>query len=164
MPAPLSPRRGLHALLLAAWSLSPGHATAQDASWSRAHELRGIEAGCFVYDSARDRLILIDGSREGLPTDEIYISPAGGTPDWRWLETSGPNPPARMQATAIYDPLRDRVLMIGGGTGTADVPATLWSLSLAGPGQPAWSAVGTAGGGAAAPRRGGAPPLPPRRR
>lgn len=130
------------ALSLALSLLTPGRTLAVDGTWSRPQILEGVQAGVTVYDSARDRMIVIGGQRHAERTQDVWVSPMSGTPDWHALATAGTKPSARTMAAAIYDPVRDRVLLIGG-----DVPdhATLWSLALSGPGAPVWSALGTAG-------------------
>ena len=59
--------------------------------------------------------------------------------DGAW--TVFPPPSARSQYTAIYDPVRDRMVVFGGSDGS--YRNDVWALSLAG--SPAWSALAPAG-------------------
>ncbi len=61
---------------------------------------------------------------------------------WFPLSPGGGLPSARVQHAAAYDPVRDRLLVLGGNANGALVNDT-WALSLAG--APAWSMVATAG-------------------
>ena len=90
-----------------------------------------------IYDPVRDRMVVFGGSGPGIDNDVWALSLAGN-PAWSALNPAGSQPPARSDHTAIYDPVRDRMLVFG-GYGLNDV----WALSLAG--SPAWSALTPAG-------------------
>jgi hypothetical protein len=71
-----------------------------------------------VYDSARQRIVIFGGRTGGGKTDlnDTWVYKNG---DWTQLNT--PNaPPARLLAGGAYDPLRDRVVVFGGATISAD--------------------------------------------
>jgi hypothetical protein len=92
-----------------------------------------------VFDPPRDRMLVLGGTSIGM--DSPPVLSFGGSPTWSLLHPAGPAPVDRDGTTAIYDPVRDRVLlfggyipnMIGGGTGLNDV----WQLSLGS--SPAWT-------------------------
>jgi hypothetical protein len=89
-----------------------------------------------VYDPVRNRMIVIGGFGDAMMNDVWECSPPGsGT--WHQLTPAGDPMPPRDQATAIYDPVRDRVLMFGGDGGPFfnDV----WALNLAA--SPAWEEI-----------------------
>lgn len=67
-----------------------------------------------VYDPVRDRLIVFGGRDViGLRNDVWQLS-LSGTPAWTLLVPSGAPPTARDDAAAIYDPVRDRMIVFGG--------------------------------------------------
>jgi len=74
----------------------------------------------------------------GFGFGDVWALSLGGTPTWARLVPGGPGPGARGSASAIYDPVRDRVVVFGGGA-TNDV----WALSLGG--APAWTRLTPAG-------------------
>ena len=110
--------------------------------WSRVDAIGGIPATfehALVFDPPRDRVLLLGGSDMSMAAPPVLTF--GGTPAWSVLLPTGPAPPDYNGTAAVYDPLRDRVLVFGGylptsnggGTGSSDV----WQLSL-GP-SPAWT-------------------------
>jgi uncharacterized repeat protein (TIGR02543 family) len=91
-----------------------------------------------IYDPLRDRLLLFGGGVWTGTTyqrlNDVWQLNLSGTPDWTQVTTAGTPPPVRMSAGAIYDPVRDRmVIMAGNGTN----PNGAWALSLSG--APTWS-------------------------
>ena len=71
-----------------------------------------------VWDAARKRVVLFGGRTGNGKTDlnDTWIFKDG---DWTQLNTPAA-PPARVLAGAVYDPLRDRVVLFGGATISAD--------------------------------------------
>jgi len=69
-----------------------------------------------TYDAIHDQLIVF-GSTQG-PTEtgssELWSFPLGTPGGWRRLTPSGRAPHARVDASATWDPARDRVLIFGG--------------------------------------------------
>lgn len=85
-----------------------------------------------AYDSARNRVIVFGGeiSGVGLSNDLFELALEGATPTWSTL-SAGSLPSARSRALMLYDPPRDRLVMIGGyGAEPSDLT---WELPLAGP-------------------------------
>jgi len=94
-----------------------------------------------IYDPVRDRLIVSGGfigscyPEEGEPedpcyTDDVWALSLSGTPTWQQIAISGPTPGQSVHGTAIYDPVRDRMIVTGAGADESEVGAT-WALSLA---------------------------------
>jgi len=91
-------------------------------------------AANLVYDSKRDRFLLMfggDAVRVLAEVWELKLSPA---PAWRALAPTGTPPSARAGAMAVYDPERDRVIVLGG----VDYLDDLWALDLGAGGDGAW--------------------------
>jgi hypothetical protein len=96
-----------------------------------------------IYDPVRDRMVVFGGSRANypaLPLNDIWALSLSGTPAWTELTPAGTPPAPRSHHTAIYDPVRDRMVVFGGfRSETSDV----WALSLTG--SPAWTEIAPAG-------------------
>lgn len=112
------------------WFPNPGSGTRPSA--------RGGHTG--TYDPLRHRMLVFGGFDGGLRNDVWEYAPPG-TGVWRPLSPQGPAPPGRAQHAAVYDPVRDRVLVFGGDGGT--FLGDLWALNLAG--APAWQALSPTG-------------------
>src|SRR5262249_21973435 len=134
--------------ILTAWT-APHASSPQDRSPLLAHEMRRLLAAAATQDSAlapwqRESMLgMARAGRAGLgggepeqatPTDREALSSADGT----WLQE--PPPTTREGHSAIYDPVRDRMVVFGGFGGgfyfnhlTNDV----WALSLTG--RPTWT-------------------------
>jgi uncharacterized repeat protein (TIGR02543 family) len=94
-----------------------------------------------VLDPVRDRMIVFGGATLGSIRNDVWaLSLATGT--WMSLAPAGAPPPARFGHLAVYDPVRDRVLVIGGTDGSSRFN-DVWALDLAG--GTAWSALAPTG-------------------
>ncbi len=104
-----------------------------------------------VYDAVRDRMLIFGGSTSddywGVHNDTWALDLTTDPPIWHRLEPQGTLPTARRSGTAIYDPLRDRMVIYGGWDSQTNTTASFlgdaWALSLADP--PAWSALAPTG-------------------
>jgi hypothetical protein len=86
-----------------------------------------------VYDPVRNRMLVIGGNNGAMLNDVWACSPpATGT--WQPLAPVGDPMPGRLQGAAVYDPVRDRVIVIGGDGGA--LLNDVWTLNLAG--DPTW--------------------------
>jgi hypothetical protein len=85
-----------------------------------------------IYDPVRDRVLVYGGL--DLLDQEVWVLSLAGSPTWSQLSVSGVKPPARGRHTAIYDPVRDAMVVYGGTSSEAN---PLWTLSLSG--VPQWS-------------------------
>ena len=98
-----------------------------------------------VYDPVRDRMIVIGGVGPGNDDlNDVWALTFSGSPTWTQLTPSGTPPTARSGFKAIYDPVRDRIVLFGGDSGTYDQPALendVWALSL--DASAAWSSIAT---------------------
>ena len=92
-----------------------------------------------IYDPVRDRMLVFGGWDKG-PTNDVWALSLSGNPSWQRL-TPGQGPEARYEHTAIYDPVRDRMVVLGGSVGSY-YEEDVWALNLAG--SLAWQALPSA--------------------
>src|SRR5512143_3368586 len=93
-----------------------------------------------VYDPVRQRVLAVESDyRYDLPV-VVHVFGPGPEPRWSTLEVSGTAPMRRNVASLVYDPVRDRLLLVG--TGWSD-RVDVWALRLAG--TPAWESLATNG-------------------
>ena len=94
-----------------------------------------------VYDSARDRMLVFGGASGLTERNDVWELSLSGSPAWSALTPGGPPPSARHGHGAIYDPVRDRMLVFGGAGGS--LLNDVWELRLSG--SPVWSALAPSG-------------------
>ena len=96
---------------------------------------------CAIMDPVRHRLIVFGGYVGSDYDRSTWILTLDGTPVWSQLPVV-PSPGPRLYASAIYDPIRDRMIVFGGESGPSlnDV----WALKLSG--TPEWSQIFPDGG------------------
>jgi hypothetical protein len=94
-----------------------------------------------IYDPVRDRMIVFGGKSSGVFND-VWALSLSGTPTWSQLTPTGSPPSARESHSAIYDPVRDRIIVSGGTNGT-DTFDDAWALQLSG--TPAWTQLSSPG-------------------
>jgi hypothetical protein len=121
------------------WAMS----LASPAGWTRI-VTSGTDPGprfspYMIYDIPRDRILLFGGTKKlcsscFVPQNDLWELNLSGTPTWTQLTPSGTPPPPRAGGRAIYDPVRDRMVILA-GSGTT--PTGAWALSLSG--TPTWS-------------------------
>lgn len=90
-----------------------------------------------VYDNRRDRMITFGGSTSdayfGTHNDTWALDLTDDVPTWHKLSPEGNPPIARRTMAAVFDPVRDRMVIYGGWDGTPSLNAFLhdtWALSL----------------------------------
>ncbi|MBI5838327.1 MAG: hypothetical protein HZB25_13900 [Candidatus Eisenbacteria bacterium] len=93
-----------------------------------------------IYDPVRDRMIVFGGHYHGYLNDAWALD-LSGTPTWVQLAPSGAPPPIRYAHAAVYDPVRDRMIVFG-GYGDSYLN-DVWALSLSG--TPAWTQLAPTG-------------------
>ncbi len=92
-----------------------------------------------IYDPIRDRLVVFGGQNYSGPSNEVWTFSLSGIPRWTRLSTAGAPPTARAFHSAIYDSLRDRMVVFGGADGFNTAKNEVWVLSFAG--TPTWTMV-----------------------
>jgi hypothetical protein len=95
-----------------------------------------------IYDPVRDRLVVFGGYGPGGNLDDLWALSLAGSPMWTQLSPAGTPPSPRFRHTAIYDPVRDRMVVFG-GIGIAGDLSDAWALSMAG--TPTWSQLTPSG-------------------
>jgi hypothetical protein len=96
-----------------------------------------------IYDPVRDRMVVFGGyGSPGGYLNDVWALSLAGTPAWTALAPTGAPPSGRRGHGAIYDPVRDRMVVFGGTDGT-NARNDVWALSLSG--TPAWTALTPAG-------------------
>lgn len=108
-----------------------------------------------VFDSRRDRMILYGGwpspndvPYQGRSRHELWVQDFARGDMWTPLVSTGPAPPYRAFHTAIYDSLRDRMVIFGGYDGS-NLRNDVWALNLGS--DPQWEQL-QAQGAAPSPR------------
>ena len=123
------------------WALS----LAGDPVWTRlaptgtAPDARGSHSA--IYDPGRDRMIVFGGLDGRRFLGDLWVLSLGTAPTWTGVTPTGTPPQVREGHSAIYDPIRDRMVVFG-GSGLSSVNDA-WSLSLAG--GLAWTLLSPAG-------------------
>lgn len=100
-------------------------------------------AASMILDPIRRRLVLFGGTVGRGPgsnpvvSNDLWTFSLDGPPVWTRLVASGGPPSPRTIHEAIYDPVRDRMIVFGGDSGGQNPLADMWALSLAG--TPTWT-------------------------
>ncbi len=106
-----------------------------------------------VLDASRYRILVFGGMDAGGSFNDAWALSLAGTPTWSLLATTGNRPSARGGAQAIFDTVRDRIVVFGGYTQNFTPLGDVWQLSFTN--GSVWSAL-TPSGTAPVPRFAGA--------
>lgn len=104
-----------------------------------------------VYDPVRQRLLLMGGSVNGYqPASDVHtFSVKTGTPaTWSQLAPGGTAPPGRRSHSLVFDPVHDRMIVFGGGTGFSPGQSPLgdaWALDFASSANGTWKKLTPSG-------------------
>ena len=126
------------------WALNPAtrawtEITPPQPAWPR------NRLGTFaVHDAAGDRVTLFGGYDAGFLDDTWSLAPGGAEPAWTRLATTGAHPSLRVWHAEVFDPVRRRMLVIGGLEPSGGYLIDVWQLDLASP-APTWSPLAVQG-------------------
>src|SRR5262249_16254708 len=81
-----------------------------------------------VYDSKRDRFLLMFGVHAATLLTEVWELRFPPEATWRQIFPAFAGPVARAAAMGVFDPLRDRVVVFGGGVGGGTQVNDTWTL------------------------------------
>lgn len=98
-----------------------------------------------ALDASRDRLVVFGGRNQDRVNQDATWALDLGTLEWTQLANPGARPPARINATMVYDAARDRMILFGGNLGNPlmeDPDQSTWALDLA---TNSWSEIPFAG-------------------
>jgi hypothetical protein len=96
-----------------------------------------------IYDPVRDRMLIHGGSNTSAVYSDTWALALGGPLAWTAIAGSGAAPQVYLSA-GIYDPIRDRMLVVAGLTSVGGViDDHVWSLSLEV--QPFWTQIPAGG-------------------
>ena len=83
-----------------------------------------------VYDPVGDRLVIFGGTEGATRHDDVWMLSLSATPAWSQPPVFSLRPSARSGHTAVYDPVRQRMIVFGGNDGS--LRNDVWALSLSG--------------------------------
>ena len=105
-----------------------------------------------VYDQTTDTMIIYGGNDcFSARFADVWIlrnaSGVGGTPTWTQLSPTGGAPAGRENASAVYDPVNNRMIIYGGDEGTNPADNSVWVLTNANGtgGTPTWIQLSPSG-------------------
>lgn len=103
----------------------------------------GLASYSAIRDPVRDEIVTFGGWHDRyVHLNETWTFSFHGSPVWRHVMPAGTRPTERRSNTAVYDPVRDRMVVFGGWDGAVRLRDT-WVLSLGE--APAWTELVTAG-------------------
>src|SRR5205807_2483820 len=77
-------------------------------------EAQSRASGRRAFDQVRDRVLVRPWPCFDCSTSGLYVLELAGTPTWSIPAVQGTPPAPRAYASAVYDPVRDRMLFYGG--------------------------------------------------
>lgn len=89
-----------------------------------------------IYDPVRQRAVMFGGNDNQGLHNQVWVLSLEGLPLWTPLVPGGTPPSPRWRHTAIYDPIRDRMIVFGGET-LSGFENDVWELSFSG--SPRWT-------------------------
>ncbi len=118
---------------------APVAAASTSGPWERLIPM-GWFASTMIVDPVNDRLVVLGGENSVGWTADLWMRSLADSGRWTRIDMAGPKPAAREFGTAIYDPVRRRMILFGGIYSDG-----VWALSLTG--TPAWTRLAPAGSG-----------------
>lgn len=107
-----------------------------DGSWQALFHTARIDHAA-IYDPVRNRVLTFGGYKSSRYWNDVWALSLSGTPVWMQLTPTGTPPAGRACPSAVYDPVRDRMVIFGGHYDDVLCYNDVWALSLSG--APAWT-------------------------
>jgi len=127
------------------WTLSLSGSPAWTQLYAGPSAPEGHIGATAIYDPVRDRMVVFGGWTRwgaGSYSSDVYAFSLSGNPTWTVLNPpAGTRPSTRAYHSAIYDPVRDRMVVFG-GYGSESYNG-MWTLSFSG--SPAWTQLASSG-------------------
>lgn len=136
------PTAALVALLLSTLASNSAAATWSVVAGSFPASPRWRRGQVAIHDRLRDRMIVFSGFSISYYPQDLWTLPLSGSSIWSEITPAGTPPPGRSGAAAVYDPIHDRMIVIGGYDGSSNL-SDVWALSLAG--TPTWTELSPTG-------------------
>lgn len=95
-----------------------------------------------IYDPLRNRIVIF-GGYDGTHRNDVWSFSLSDDSGWTPVVPAGTPPAGRWGHVAVYDPLRDRMVIMGGHLGNQVDANDVWALSLSG--TPTWTALSPTG-------------------
>jgi hypothetical protein len=123
-------------------------------SWTQLRGPVARDTFSAVFDPRSGRMITFGGSTNNAAHPDLndvwwLVNPDGPGLGWVQAKTTGTEPAPRAGQSAVYDPVKDRMTIFGGGLGQASPCANdVWVLINASgaSGSPAWTQLSPSGG------------------
>jgi hypothetical protein len=121
---------------------APASAQPADGYWRRLSP-PALQIPAAIYDSRRDRFVMFGGRDLPHFHTDLWVLDAAATTPWRQLAYTGKTPEPSGISAAVYDSLRDRMIVFS-ATDANGTPATsVWALTFAP--TPTWFLLETQG-------------------
>jgi len=121
-----------------------GELSESDGIWSELPPPRARYGHTAIYDPARTRMVVFGGADEGSACfNDVWTLSLWGDPHWAPFAASGTPPSERVGHTAIYDPVRGRMVVFGGLKLLGSHQNDVWALSLGA--SPEWTLITPSG-------------------
>ena len=92
-----------------------------------------------VYDPVRDRMVVFGGYSTRDLVNDVWVLSLARAPEWSQLNPVGTPPSPRHLMSAVFDPVRDRVVVFGGLDRAIGYRDDVWALSL--DATPTWTMI-----------------------
>jgi len=102
-----------------------------------------LSDGSMVYDPIADRLLVFGGRDDVAETNRLWELSLIGIPTWAEVHPVGPIPQPRQHHAAVFDSVRNALVVIGGIAGGQFYNNDVWTLSLSS--TPTWAQMNPSG-------------------
>ena len=93
----------------------PDGTAADDGAWLAIPPPAARTEHTAIYDPVRERMVVLGGYADNRYVKDVWALSLTGSPAWNAPAPGGSPPSGRPVLTAIYDPVRDRMVVFWGG-------------------------------------------------